>query len=359
MQELHCPLCKAPRDGGLGRYLQPWSPVVCGKCGEESSAGSWEDGQGRPLADPFEPDTAYRSGPLRVFLSRTSADFETPILKRLEDDLMFTAKLNIWFDNRGPRAGDAVHSFMEDQLAASDYFLFAVSKNTSSSDWMRRELETAKNVQFRQQRLRVIPVVVEKNSSWPPPANAIDFTGDYRQAYRALCDALGIGFSEPLGLFELGPLDGSSSIIQVCKFFDQRMLSALQESPELFRQLSHRDFEKLIAEIFDGLGYEVELTKRTRDGGRDIIAIRQAEVHVRFLIECKHPDKLKTIGVRPVRELLGVKADNQAGKAILATTAFFSKDAQLIFERNRWELEGRDRDGVLDWIARYNKTKGS
>ena len=38
-----------------------------------------------------------------------------------------------------------------------------------------------------------------------------------------------------------------------------------------------RILEEMIAEIFSGLGYDVELTKRTRDGGKDIIALRKRD----------------------------------------------------------------------------------
>ncbi|MCP4549566.1 MAG: restriction endonuclease, partial [bacterium] len=76
---------------------------------------------------------------------------------------------------------------------------------------------------------------------------------------------------------------------------------------------------------------------------------------MRFLIECKHPEKGGKIGVAPVRELYGVKVDEGATKAILATTSYFSHDANLFFERHRWELEPRDRDGLLEWIDLYQR----
>jgi hypothetical protein len=41
-------------------------------------------------------------------------------------------------------------------------------------------------------------------------------------------------------------------------------------------QVDARTLEEIVAELFDNFGYEVELTKRTRDGGRDIIAIRHS-----------------------------------------------------------------------------------
>jgi hypothetical protein len=36
--------------------------------------------------------------------------------------------------------------------------------------------------------------------------------------------------------------------------------------------------------LFIGFGCEVELTRRTRDGGKDIIAIRRKEIDIRLLI---------------------------------------------------------------------------
>jgi hypothetical protein len=51
-----------------------------------------------------------------------------------------------------------------------------------------------------------------------------------------------------------------------------------------------------------------------------------------------------------VRELYGVKMDERATKAILATTGIFTPPANQSIRQHIWELEGRDRDGILDWI---------
>jgi HJR/Mrr/RecB family endonuclease len=105
--------------------------------------------------------------------------------------------------------------------------------------------------------------------------------------------------------------------------------------------------------LFDGFGYKVELTAQTRDGGRDVIAIGGQEVEGKYLIECKRPDPGRRVGIRPVRELFGVKTDEHATKAILATTAYFTRDALLFFDRHKWELEPRDFDGLMNWISAY------
>ena len=135
----------------------------------------------------------------------------------------------------------------------------------------------------------------------------------------------------------------------------EELIRRFARNPEELKKVDRRKLEEIIAELFDGFGYEVELTKRTRDGGRDIIAIKEkgTEVTVKYLIEAKRPEPGNPIGVGAVRELYGVKVDEHATKAVLATTTHFTRDANMFFERNRWELEPRDFDGIMSWVNDY------
>ncbi len=65
--------------------------------------------------------------------------------------------------------------------------------------------------------------------------------------------------------------------------------------------------------------------------------------------------------MRFVRALYGVKLDDNATKAFLATTSSFSRDALIFFSRHRWELEGRDFEGVARWIrlARAHRSEAT
>jgi restriction endonuclease Mrr len=130
----------------------------------------------------------------------------------------------------------------------------------------------------------------------------------------------------------------------------QRLLREHARRPQALLELSARQFEEFIAEVWRHLGYEVELTKRTRDGGYDIAAIKQAEVSSRFLIECKRYAPDNHIGVSLVRELYAVKLHQKATKGILATTSHFTGPAEEFIEDHYWELEGRDGDGVMNWV---------
>jgi restriction endonuclease Mrr len=131
----------------------------------------------------------------------------------------------------------------------------------------------------------------------------------------------------------------------------ERLLDEARIEPATLLALSSRQFEELIAEIWSRLGYKVELTLRTRDGGRDVVAVKKAEAEVRYLIECKHYDPQNKVGVQFVRALYGVRNDEKATKAFLATTSKFTRDALVFFDRHRWELEPRDFEGVTRWIS--------
>lgn len=159
--------------------------------------------------------------------------------------------------------------------------------------------------------------------------------------------------------FELDDQAGSNSIIQIATLFDRALIERLHQYPDDLRVIDRRRFEQLIAELFAGFGYEVELTQRTRDGGKDIIAIKRCEIDLRFLIECKRPDPGNPVSVSTVRELYGVKVDDGASKAILATTTYFSPDAKRFSEKHRWELELKDFKAIKGWIAKYLGVNGS
>jgi restriction endonuclease Mrr len=68
------------------------------------------------------------------------------------------------------------------------------------------------------------------------------------------------------------------------------------------------------------------------------------------LIECKRYAEDRKVGVEIVRALYGVKTDERATKAILATTSTFSAPAKEFFAEHVWELEPRDYKGTREWI---------
>ena len=81
-------------------------------------------------------------------------------------------------------------------------------------------------------------------------------------------------------------------------------------------QLTPREFEEVVEEVFKRQGFQTRLTPQTRDGGKDIIATKSILGRpVMFLIECKRYNEMNKIGVDIVRALYGVQTAERAKKA--------------------------------------------
>jgi restriction system protein len=95
--------------------------------------------------------------------------------------------------------------------------------------------------------------------------------------------------------------------------------------------LKPREFERLIEQLYNRMGYDTELTPPEKDGGIDVIAKQTApSKQEHLLIECKRYDK-KSVGVTLLRQLLGVIAKRNFNKGVLITTSDFSRSARKEF----------------------------
>ncbi len=116
------------------------------------------------------------------------------------------------------------------------------------------------------------------------------------------------------------------------------LMRYIAEEPMSMHELSPREFEKIIAELFRKLGYEVELTKQTRDGGVDIYIAEKTNIgKFLFLVECKHYAPNRLIGIEVIRNMYGVLGMNKRKPTggIIATTSHFTKGVrEEILEQN-------------------------
>ncbi len=137
------------------------------------------------------------------------------------------------------------------------------------------------------------------------------------------------------------------------------LITALKADDQLLGEITSREFEQIVAEVFKSKGYEVDLTKRTRDGGKDIIAIHTDSLGIRnkYFIECKCYSESNKISVDVVRALYGVKKTKDGpNKAIVVTTSTFTSDARKFVENEAssvWDLSLVDREQLLQWLNEY------
>ena len=130
------------------------------------------------------------------------------------------------------------------------------------------------------------------------------------------------------------------------------LLSEVGRNPELLRTVNWRDFEAMVAALLESDGWEVRLTKRTRDGGRDVIARAITPDGTPFMMAVS----AKQQAVFSRRDAVDALYENRAFPLImLATSGRFSAGVLQLRSQseNRLRLELRSGEAVIDWINRY------
>jgi HJR/Mrr/RecB family endonuclease len=178
-----------------------------------------------------------------------------------------------------------------------------------------------------------------------------------RRKFDPLCDEF-YETLEFLQTVEFGalwiPADDSLLTAEEFQLVDRRLADDIAKQPDKLFSVDPRFFEDLMGSIYADLDYEIKMTKRTNDGGRDIIALtRRDSLSLKVLIECKRYARRKKVTVTQVRALFGVLEDEKATKALLATTSGFTKKAREFAKRNIWKLDLLDYDQLVRLIQRY------
>jgi len=115
---------------------------------------------------------------------------------------------------------------------------------------------------------------------------------------------------------------------------------------------SPQEFEKIVSQLYNKMGYNIKLTQQSKDGGIDIYAKRVSESGSEYLaIQCKHyPNSV--VNVEQVRALYGVvQSEPQLTKGVLVTSGRFSRECKEFARGKRLELF--DRDYLLGLLGKY------
>lgn len=81
------------------------------------------------------------------------------------------------------------------------------------------------------------------------------------------------------------------------------------------------EFEEEVAKVFEKNGYKATVTKKTGDGGIDILMFKDKK---KIIVQCKH--FINPVSVSYVRELNGLKEDFQADELIMVASSGLTRD---------------------------------
>ncbi len=114
-------------------------------------------------------------------------------------------------------------------------------------------------------------------------------------------------------------------------YLPEPVLSAFEQilyNPQSVYNLESWEFEELVAETFRKNGFNAEVTQKTRDGGRDVVAtFEKGGVLYRTYLECKKYAPRHPVGVKIVRELFAVVDRDRIDKGVIVSSSYFTRDA--------------------------------
>lgn len=121
------------------------------------------------------------------------------------------------------------------------------------------------------------------------------------------------------------PDDRIYGISDAMDIIEEKYIKSASDKNAYIFSLTSREFEILIAILYEALGYKVNLTKATRDGGKDIIAeINENERKEKVFVECK---LYKTCELKKetVRALGYTMLSEEATQAVIFTSGYATK----------------------------------
>ncbi|MFS2087738.1 restriction endonuclease [Paenarthrobacter nicotinovorans] len=191
------------------------------------------------------------------------------------------------------------------------------------------------------QRLLNVPRMVHPGVRW-----VLDLLPGYPQQAAAVVESYALAHAQFLPDGRLTGLSDASTLI-AAKYGRLRSTNGR----EVLRRLSSRQLEQLTARLYTEMGYECILTQRTRDGGRDVIAIMDRPGRREHrLIDCAH--YAGTVPVTKARAILGVADTEKATSAVLLTTGGISATARKEAALNK-KLDLVDGERLIDLLDQY------
>jgi hypothetical protein len=123
-----------------------------------------------------------------------------------------------------------------------------------------------------------------------------------------------------------------SDVLRVTRRAVRDLLEVVSSDPTQLLAMEDRDVERLIATVAENLGFDVELTRSTKDGGRDLVLrCTDHAGHAKcYYVEVKHWVCGKRVGPRQLCDLLSVVARDGADGALVTSTSGFSVPAKQL-----------------------------
>jgi len=121
--------------------------------------------------------------------------------------------------------------------------------------------------------------------------------------------------------------DNEAAVMLKFKNLSKELITMVAKNEHTLKHLEWRDVERLAAEVFEGLGFDVQLTPSSKDGGKDVIlTLNTGNAARSFIIEIKHWRSNQLVGSNHVKKFTKVIVKEKRDRGLLLSTYGFNKN---------------------------------
>ncbi|MCC6558688.1 MAG: restriction endonuclease [Polyangiaceae bacterium] len=149
--------------------------------------------------------------------------------------------------------------------------------------------------------------------------------------------------------------DDLPRIEDLIRAMSRRFAEIIARDPDQIAQLEWRDVERLVAEVFNGLGFEVTLTPPAKDGGKDVILECMVDgATCTYIVEVKHWKSSTRVGSKAIKTFLEVIArERREGGLFLSTYGYCDNAFSTLSEIERQRLRFGAKTKVVGLCTTY------
>lgn len=147
------------------------------------------------------------------------------------------------------------------------------------------------------------------------------------------------------------------AIESIVRQLSRALILRLVRDPDVLAKIEWRDLERVVAEIFEGLGFQVELTPPAKDGGKDVVVSCRTSSGIRsYVIEVKHWRAGKKVVKGCVNDFIRVvAAESREGGVFLSTSGYAGNAFEELSELQRQTVRFGGTEKVLSLCRRYER----
>lgn len=137
----------------------------------------------------------------------------------------------------------------------------------------------------------------------------------------------------------------------------RQLVEIIVKNPAALDEIEWRDLERIMAEVFSGLGFDSTLTPGSKDGGKDVILECEISNEERsYIVEIKHWRSGTRVGHGAVEDFLHViTRENRNGGLFLSTYGYCDNAFEHLTKIERRKLRFGSEDKVVGLCRSYIK----